>query len=203
MNDDELRNAYQARKSPAPGSPPPSAEELARLVSGIGPEKERLELLDRALAHPESAREFELLRSIAAAEQAEAAPRVHRWRVPMAWAATVTLAASATLLVLSRRESDQLRAPAAAGAPAPISPGERAVQAVGSIRFVWHRVRNAGGYRLELLTEAGVLVTTKQSPDTTTAIEVPDADDYRWLIVALLPDGEEVISRPRRLTITP
>ncbi len=202
MTDDDLRRAYQARVNRA-GGPPPTPEELAALVSGSGTEAERLEILDRALAHPETARELELLRAITAAERAEAPSRAARWRVPLALAATVTLAVSATLLVLSRRQSEILRAPPALGAPAPITPEDAAVRAPGNITFVWHPVPKAGGYRFELLTEVGALVTATTTPDTSTAVGVAGTGPYRWVVVALLPDGVEVLSRPRSLRITP
>lgn len=216
MNDDLLRKAYQARKQPTGGSERPTAEELDGLLAGRGTDEERLEILDRALAHPDSAKEFELLRAVAAAEKSESelralattaksetVSRAMRWRVPLAVAATVTLVVSATLLGPLRRGSDIMRAPPPRGLPTPISPDDAAVTAPGSIQFVWHAVSNAGSYRLELVTEAGVEVATANTPDTTASVGVQGAGTYRWMVVALLPDGAEVLSSPRRLRITP
>lgn len=216
MNDDLLRKAYQARKRSSRESARPTAEELLRLVAGSGTDEERLDVLDRALAHPDSAEEFELLRAVATAEKMESElralattskseplSRAMRWRVPLAVAATVALAVTATLLAPLRRGSDNVRAPAASGGAVPISPDDDAAFAPGSIGFVWHVASNAASYRLELVTEAGVLVTTKSTPDTAMAVGVARTGSYRWVVAALLPDGAEVLSRPRRLRITP
>ena len=202
MNDDELRKAYQARGA-SESAPLPSPEELRRLVAGEGTDQERLEILDRALSTPEGARELELLRAISHAGR-EDTPR--RW-----WRAPVPLAVAASLLlvavgVLSRRAHgpDETRATPVDDAPVLMQPVADA-RVPAPVRFVWQAVPGARAYRVEVLTDAGMLVTSIDTPDTTagyTGGKVVGADStYRWVVVALFPEGVEVASRPRRLTI--
>ena len=203
MSDDRLRKAYQARTAAASSAARPTPEELARLVAGEGSETERLALLDRVLADPVSAREFELLRAIhQAASSTRAQPR---WRraAPLALAASV-LVAVVGVVTLRNRPADVTRAPHADGAPVQLSPAADE-RVAGAISFLWNAVPGARGYRLELLTDAGSVATTLATSDTsasytpTGAAGAPGA--YRWVVVALFPEGREVPSRARRLVL--
>lgn len=202
MTDDELRRAYQARAA-RPAASPPTPEELARLLSREGTEAERAELLDRALADPATARDFELLRAIAAAERNEARPAARRWAVPLTLAASLLLAVGAYALLRPNGPDDTVRAPVANGGPALVAPLEAASLPEGIITFTWHPGPRATGYRLELLTDAGALASSVQTSDTSAAMAVLAGGSYRWLVVGLLPDGLEAPSRPRRILITP
>jgi len=202
MKDEELRRAYQVR-SPRPAVSPPTPEELARLASGQGSDEERAELLDRALADPASARDFELLRAIAAADRSEARPVARRWRVPVTLAASLLLAAGVYALLRPKGPDDTVRSPMANGSPAQVAPLEAASHPQGIITFTWRPIPRATAYRLELLTDAGALASSVQTSDTLAAMEVLAGGSYRWVVVGLLPDGLEAPSRPRRLLITP
>lgn len=203
MTDDRLRQAYQARAATRPTDSPPSPEDLARLVAGTGSEAERLALLDRVLADPATAREFALLRSIAAAERAEQPSRVRRWTAPLAVAATLAVVVSGTLWLTSRSTREAIRAPDESGVPTLATPDDSAARPAGDITFAWHSLPGATRYRIELLTEAGTVVATRQSADTATTVRVRPGGPYRWVVAALLPDGAERLSRPRIVRITP
>jgi hypothetical protein len=202
MSDDELRRAYQARL-PRPSGTPPTAEELARLASGVGSEEERAELLDRALADPSTARDFELLRALATAERGDARPATRRWAVPLSLAASLLLAVAGYLMLRPVRIDDTVRAPVAEGGTMLVDPEEAATLRPGAITFSWRAAPRATSYRLELLTEAGALALSQETFDTSMTVPVLEGGAYRWLVVGLLPDGLETASRPRRLTITP
>jgi hypothetical protein len=205
MSDEDLRQAYQARNpDPARGSAP-TPEEIRRLVAGEGTEAERLRTLDQVFAHPETVNEFELLRAMAQAGQtAKAGPR---WRgaAPLALAASVLLVV-AGVVTLRNRESEPTRTVGTEGAPVQVRPDLDA-RVEGAISFLWRSVPGAQGYRLELLTEAGTVVTTVETADTTASYAATTgsgSQTYRWVVVALLPEGVELASPPRRLIlITP
>jgi hypothetical protein len=202
MSDDDLRKAYQARHADA-SAPPPTPEALERLVAREGTDEQRLDTLDRALSTPEGARELELLRAISHAAREDAS---RRW-----WRAPILLATAASLLlvavgVLSRRTRgpDQTRATPVDGAPLLVQPVADARVAV-PVHFVWRAVPGARAYRVEVLTDAGILIKSIDTPDTTAGFgggqRAGGDSTYRWVVVALLPEGGEVSSRPRRLTI--
>jgi len=56
-----------------------------------------------------------------------------------------------------------------------------------------------------VLTDAGTVVTAIQTSDTTASYTPIGARGtqatYRWVVVALLPEGGEVASPPRRLIL--
>ena len=201
MNDDELRKAWQARH---PGtSAEPSPEELQRLVAREGTDDERLEILDRALSSSRGSRELELLRAISQAGRLDQPRRWWRGTVPLALAASVLLV---TVGVLLRRDvaREETRATPADGSPVLVAPATDA-QVTDPVTFVWQAVPGARSYRVELLSDAGTLVTSIETPDTTArsalaGVARPDSS-YRWVVVALLPEGVEVASRPRRVTL--
>lgn len=200
--DDELRRAYQARRIGAADASAPSPEELQRLVAREGSEAERLETLDRALSSRGTAGDLELLRAIADAARADEPRRWWRSAVPLALAASVLLAVG--ILSVRGRAPEETRATPADGSPVLVAPGTDASVA-DPVVFVWRAVPGARGYRVEVLSDAGTLVTSIETPDTTARSAlagVARADSsYRWMVVALLPEGVEVASRPRRVTI--
>lgn len=199
--DDELRKAYQARRTGAADGNAPSPEELQRLVAREGPEAGRLETLDRALSSRGTAGDLELLRAIAEGARTDEPRRWWRSAVPLALAASVLLA---VVLSVRGRAPDETRATPADGSPLLVAPGTDAAVA-GPILFVWRAVPGARRYRVEVLSDAGTLVTSIETNDTTArypAVRAAGGDStYRWVVVALLPEGGEVASRPRRITI--
>ncbi len=201
-DDDELRKAYQSRRARASGAEP-TPEELQRLVAREGSEAERLETLDHALASGKATRDLELLRAIAHAAGSAEHRRWWRSPVPLALAASLLLVAVG---VLSRRDRgrEETRATPADGSPVLVAPGTDASVA-DPVLFVWRAVPGARSYRVEVLSDAGTLVSSFETPDTTArypAVRAAGGDStYRWVVVALLPEGGEVASRPRRITI--
>lgn len=207
MNDTELRRAYdallsrRAREEHAAAVP---LERIAALVEGRGAEAERLATLDLVLRDATAAREFALLRAVAAAR-----PRVAR-RAP---ARTVLLglavAASVTLLVLPRLRttaSPDVAEPMrdAAQAPRLVAPATEA-GAADSRRFVWRTVRGTRSYAFELLTAEGGPVFTTRTSDTTLVLpgDVRLARDveHRWWVASVATDGTRSRSPFRRLVV--
>ena len=202
MNDDELRKAYQSRRPKASDATEPTPEELERLVARQGDEAERLAILERALSSRRSAEDLELLRAITHAERS-AEPRSW-WHSPVALALAASLLLVVGVLSLRDRARDESRAAPGEGAPVLVEP-ETDARVADSIRFVWQAVPGARSYRVELLTDAGTLVTSIETADTIgryAPTQPAGATVYRWVVVALLPEGVEVASPPRRLTIT-
>lgn len=201
MNDDQLRQAYQARRAQPADATEPSPEELRRLAAGEGSEAERLETLDRAFASRTAAGELELLRAVAHAARAQSRPR---WRAPLPIALAASLLVTVVgVFALRERPREGVRATGSDGAPVLLAPAVDA-RIAGTVQFAWRPVAGARAYRLELLTDAGTVVASIETPDTVVAYRAPaiTGAPYRWVVVALLPEGIEVSSRPRRLTIT-
>lgn len=77
MNDDQLREFYQessAQAVPSDLGPCVSADQLRALVDKVGSVADRLKHLDHVMSCADCHRDFELLRSIAAAERADVPP---------------------------------------------------------------------------------------------------------------------------------
>jgi hypothetical protein len=206
MNDDELRRAYEARTGVLPRASPPTPDELQRVAAREGPEDERLAILERALADPQARRDLEVLRAIAAAASDTAAVR-RRVRVPLALAAALVLVLAGTLVLRRIWTGETVRGSEAEGAPAPVSPAPGVTLRAGNIEFLWRSLPDARRYRLDVLSDAGSVAAETETRDTTVVVALPapgpGGASYRWSVVALLPDGVEVASRPRRLTIQP
>ena len=203
MNDDELRKAYQSRRAKASDATEPTPEELQSLVARQGDEAERLAILERALANRRASGDLELLRAISHAERSVESRSW--WRSPVVLGLAASLLLVVAVMTLRDRARDEPRAAPAEGAPVLLEPAMDA-RVADSIRFVWQAVPGARGYRVELLTDAGTLVTAIETADTIaryTLARPPGGEiTYRWVVVALLPEEGEVASPPRRLTIT-
>jgi hypothetical protein len=183
MNDDQLREWYQARARRPIGTDHPPADALVRLVRREGPEPDRLAVLDHVLQCAECGPDFELLRAIDRAN-----PPAHRFPFPV-WlplAAAVVLAVGTTLWWRRDREPIVVRGRSGSG-PVLITPAETVVPSDRPLTFRWHAMPNATRYRLELLAEDGRVVFTADGSDTVAA--VPDSvhlpvGRYRWLVEA-------------------
>lgn len=224
MNDEQLKELYAraiANRAQRGGSCDVPLEAMVAVLEHSGNEAERMETLRRVLANPACREEFELLRAVA--EGAREAPAR---RLNPAWslaAAVALLLGSGWLWWSTRPGIDALRGgpeeveqprpgdrddPGATptdAAPVLVEPAADA-RVARTVRFVWQAVPGARAYRVELLSEPGTLVTSIETSDTT-ARYAPTAGAavgraYRWVVIALLPEGVEVPSRPRRLTIT-
>jgi hypothetical protein len=206
MNDEELRREYQRSSRGAPPGAHPEPEQLEQLVSGAGPETERLALLEHVLRCPTCGSELDLLR--AANEGARAAERrmpATRW---LALAAMAILVVGIGALVLRGRgvtpPADVMRGnPRAMSLIAP-AVGDRVA---APVRVTWHAVDGATTYRVELLTPGGELVANWNTADTTAT--VPDSahvratEQYDVWVRATLPDRTEVSSPIVRFSVKP
>jgi hypothetical protein len=185
VNENELRQTYErilARRGTRAASDV-SPEEIVDVVERRGTEMARAAILNRLMASPDGRAELELVR---AAVTAASPPANRRYFVPMTIAAGLLMAVVGTATFLrGRTERDQLRgdvtgvilvAPAA-GAEV----GDRPM-------FVWHAVPAARTYSLEVLDDAGNLVTSQALRDT--ILVLPDTvplvagRSYSWRVSA-------------------
>ena len=210
LSDERLREIYaravEARHDPARADCP-TPDALLALVRREGGESTRLALLDHAMACPDCRRDFELLRAIEAGRRADADAGVRhiRWRRPIGVALVTALAAALAFFAVlgpwQRRSarSDVYRGGATEAVA--VAPLDGATIAAGSPTFVWHAVRGARGYVLEVVTPGGALVAARETTDTSAAPVTLPAGDYRWWVRARL-DGGERRSVSRRLRVT-
>lgn len=201
ITDEVLRRAHdelwRARQE-ASGVPDIPVETVQALAAGTYQGADRVELLDRVLAHPVTAKELMFFAEVAAAEPKFPARRslgplalaavlligvgiaaVGSWRD---WWRPQEVRGGENLLVLIEPAEDQ-----------PLIRGDR---------FVWHAMTDAIEYRLELLTADGDPVLTIQSSDT--VAEYSDslpAGQYPARLRATLRDGTEARGRPATVTI--
>ena len=194
--DAKLREAYarlQEARGGTAGVPDIAVETIAALGSGSYAGPDRLELLDRVLAHPVTARELQFFASLSAerpGRRTAPIPTRHReWLLPLA--AAVVLSAGIALVRRSARldgpevlrglrDEFAIVEPAAGDALGP-----RAL-------FVWRAADDAVRYRLELVNESGEQVLSLETGDTTTVLpaELP-AGRYQARVTATRRDGTE------------
>ena len=213
MNDTELRRTYAAlldsRRSDTTANGAAGAqgevplEWMLALVEGRGSEAERLATLDLALANPASARELELLRSIAATHRMDDARRSWRVAAPyLAAAAAIVLIAIPARDALRRAESDPMRD--VVQAPVLVSPPEDATLEE-SRTFRWRSVAGARTYAFEILTATGTLEFTTRTSDTTVTlprdVQLGPKIEHRWWVASELTDGTQRRSPFRRLQV--
>ncbi len=204
MNDEQLKALYthaMASRARQTGPCEVSLEGMIAVLEGRGDEAERLETLRRVFASPACREEFELLRAVVRAAGARPRRQLNPgWR----WAAAVAALLGAGWWWLSPHDRDEPRTVPADGAPVLVEP-EADARVGGAIRFVWHAVPGARAYRVELLTDAGTLLTSIETADTIARYDPTPlgttGTTFYWVVAAMLPEGSEVESRPRRLTI--
>ncbi|MFL5506460.1 MAG: hypothetical protein ACJ8AU_06230 [Gemmatimonadales bacterium] len=188
MNDDRLRQAYQAilqQRQPGPRESCPSPEELRALVERTDEEQARLARLDHVMGCASCRGEFELLRSAATA----AGVRRPWWR-SAALAATVLLSVALGVSLARQRPSVPEPERGATGQLRLIAPrGE--VDAAETGRFMWSAVPGAFRYDIEVLTPDGEVLLAASTPDTAMAAPALERGiALRWWVRARLPDGE-------------
>lgn len=202
LSDEQIRDLHArflAQRSRRASPPAVGIETVQALAEGTYRGDDRLELLDRILAHPVSHQEFQLFRDLARAVPAPS-PSLR----PMRWALAAILiltAGVATLWQVRRQRDEPLRAPA--GSFALVAP--RAGEALSrGTRFVWRAVAGALEYRLELVDEDGSPTSTLRTADTTAIL--PDSSRltlgglYQVRVVAILRDGTEQRTRASSFT---
>ena len=203
--DETLRRMYGAllhRRSGAGAAPDP--DRLLALVEGRGEEAQRLATLDAAMADAHVAREFELLRALAANRPTP----TPAWRRP---AVLVPLAAAAVLVAVAIPVVERWRATPAAEtmrdvvqAPAPLAPAAEVAPA-DARTFRWTAVPGARSYVLEILTSSGrPLFTTRTTATSATLppdVVVAPGIEHWWWVTAELADGTQRRSAFRRLLV--
>ena len=228
--DESLRRLHRALQehraaghTPPPG---PGLERVQALVEGRGSEEERLATLDAVMSTPEGAREFELLRALAANRPAG----VRAWRLPRlltpqatngtrpdivpAWRRPRVLAplAAAAVLVLAAvplvLHYTTMPAPEAlrdvSDVPILQSPAQETPAAQAGT-FRWSAVSGARAYVLEILTASGqplfTMHTTSTSATLPADVVIAPGVEYFWWVGAELGDGTQRRSAFRRLLV--
>jgi len=180
-----------------------SPEEILALIRREGAEARRLEVLDHVMSCQACHREFELLRALESAGARSGGPTevrsLTRRLAPLALAASLILAVGVGLLVRDRNQrGDTTRGAGLVllAPPTEIAPSE-------SITFVWRPVAGAERYRIELLNQAGTVVFTQLSLDTSLTVTArllePDSA-YRWWVRDATPGAQRSsVLRPLRI----
>jgi hypothetical protein len=219
MNEAALREEYERllqRRADQP-APDVTADDMLALVAGTGPEHQRLRILATVMSHPALRHDFELLRSVAAADPAAAvnaapsapdgagfevsarSPRRYRWLR----AAVVLLVASSAAVWLRRDAAEPpLRDAGAAGVV--LAAPAAGARVTGEVRLVWHSVEGATGYTVELIDARGETLALRTTADT--ALVLPAADvrpgELRWIVTARLASGALTTSPMRPLHVS-
>ena len=215
FTDDRLRREYDAllRARRAGAAPAVPLDHIVALVEGRGAEAERLATLDAVMADDASAREFELLRAVAANRAANNATTfTARWWSTYAAASLAAAAALAlvalpptrTMLGLGARDAGPAVVRGVAQGAVLIDPPVDA-SAAASRTFRWHAVPGAQRYAVEILTAAGTPVFTTRVADTTVTlpadVRLAPAVEHRWWVAAEMADGTQRRSPFRRLRV--
>jgi hypothetical protein len=204
ISDEAIRQAHaelwRIRAAAAEGVPAVSVETIQALAAGTYSGSDRLELLDRIVGHPVTARELQFFSELAAMTPA---PVVRRNWGPWALAASALLAVGVAAAWGLRNwgADEEVRGGRSGFAliePAPDQPVARAT------RFLWRSVATATVYRLEVVNAEGDVVVSLETPDT--AAVVPDSvlltpGAYLARVVATRQDGTEERTPAARLTI--
>lgn len=206
MSDDELRRLYQGALKRRSGGAGPSLEELEALAAGRLSEQESLRLLDLVMANDQLRAEFELLRSVHVASEgkgpavpgtrpggmpgrAAPAPARRSRYLALGLAASLLLAVGLWYGLGAGDAAEQTR-----GADSTVelhAPGAGSV-ARPPVVLAWAPVEGASSYRVELVNADGVVVLTRQTPDTAIAL-LPEhglaPGAYHWWVEAQVPAG--------------
>ena len=192
MTDAELQAQYERAVQRQGGSRAqcPSPERLQQLVDRIGPEEERLEILDHVMACPDCHQELALLQAIRAAEPRQALLKPQQW---LAAAGLLIVLAGGTLLTrgLMRRESaEPMRGldDASRGAGVTVVAPSGAIASGRPGTLAWHHVAGAVQYTVEVLDADDRVVFTSNTTDTVVAVPALTAP-VAWWVRAILPDG--------------
>ncbi|AHG88750.1 hypothetical protein J421_1213 [Gemmatirosa kalamazoonensis] len=216
FTDDRLRREYDAllrARRTTHAAPAVPLDHILALVEGRGAESERLATLDAVMADEASAREFELLRAVAANRPATTTTTfTARWWTTYAAAslaaaavlAVVALPAARTMLGNGGRDAGPDVVREVAQGAVLIDPPVDAT-AAASRTFRWHAVPGAQRYAVEILTAAGTPVFTTRVADTTVTLPVDvrlaPAVEHRWWVAAEMADGTQRRSPFRRLRV--
>jgi hypothetical protein len=202
VSEDALRKAHAEllalRASGAdPGLP---VETVQALAAGTYQGADRLDLLDRALAHPVSARELQLFADLAALTPVNASRRrAGLW----ALAASVLLAVGVASIwgVRGWWAKEEVRGGNASFEL--VEPAQDQLLERGA-RFLWRSAAGGTAYRLELVDAEGSVAFSLATRDTAGAL--PDSvrlapGRYQARVLATLRDGTEQRTSATRVTV--
>lgn len=191
MTDSDLRDIYTRSLTERADCPAPEA--LIALVTRTGSEPSRLATLDHVMACVSCKQDFELLRAIHAAEEANTgatAGRPRRSLTPWLAAATVVLAVGALTLTQLNHEPSPVRGASSTD-----------IGLVGDLSgtLVWHGIPDVVRYDVEIVDARGATIFHARVTDTTQALppNLPTGQ-LSWWVRATLRDGSE-----RRSAILP
>ena len=205
MDDESLRAAYteHLNAQSARGPDCVSPDELLGIATGAASEAERLRILRHVGSCQACRAELDLLRSV---HEAAAAPaQIKVWRNARVLAAAAVLVVLAGTFAIWRsmqsRSADVIRTTGTSAVQL-LAPGEDAVTQPPA-RLIWSAVPGANHYEVEVLRPSGEVVFSTTVQDTVlplTDANLRAAGDYRWWVVAVLPE-ERRASPMRRLRI--
>jgi hypothetical protein len=188
MTDAELRDIYTRALTNRADCPPPEA--LVALVTRTGSEASRLATLDHVMACAQCKQDFELLRAIQAADQAQTQAARPRRSVALWLAAAVVVIAAGALAVTQLQRPNPVR-----GAPS----ADIALVGAANGSLVWRAVPDAVRYDVEIVDASGVTIFRARVADTTTTLPAAlPGGPLSWWVRATLRDGSE-----RRSAIVP
>lgn len=197
LDDDALRRRYQAFLASHRrfvDGPELSVEIIEALVSGRYHGADRLDLLDRILANPATAREFHFLEDLARNEPATA-DRIAPWMAIAAVALIAVGIGTAWRWIGGGREP--VRGSSAGVTIVTPGPGD----AIGpDVAIVWQRAAgDVVEYRMELSDASGEVVLVRTTTDTTAVIPadlvVAEGSEYVLTVVTRFTDGTSTRSR--------
>jgi len=204
MNDERLREAYDLllrERSRRTAESDMSLEAMCDVLVRRGSEESRLAAIDRIMAHPRLAEEFEVLR--AAHEAGKVAQRRIFSARPLAIAATLiaTVGLGTWLSQRGGDGTDPIRGPRIA---IPLYSPAETVLADSARVFVWSANPDANQYIFELNTADGnplYAITTADSslvlPDS---VRLAPGTSYLWWVRSSTPSGE--LASPLRPLVT-
>jgi hypothetical protein len=204
VNEESLRAAYALLLDERAGRDDCVAPEaLLAVVDGSASEAERLRTLRHVAGCRECRAEFELLRTAG-----DVAERVEQrsWRRPLLTAAAgiFLMISGAALWQALQPSAETMRGEATTVLL--LSPAED-IPTTPPVRLIWAQVPGARQYEVEIVRADGAPVYETVTADTT--LDVPETaglipgTEYRWWVSALLTDGTQPRSAPRRLRISP
>ena len=204
MNDATLRQAYEAllRERAARDEPlGVSLETMCDVLDRKGSEESRLAALDRIMAHPQLAAEFEILRAAHTAGKTAQRRTFAAWPLAIAASLIAAIGLGTWVAKRSNEESDILRGPSVA---IPLyAPAETALADSARV-FLWSGNPDATQYLFELSTAAGSPLFSATTPDSSLAlpdsVRLAPGASYFWYVRAMTPQGE--LTSPLRPLVT-
>lgn len=203
MNDATLRQAYESLMRERAGRAEPlgvSLETMRDVLERKGSEEARLAAIDRIMAHPRLAEEFEILRAAHSAGKVAQRRTFAAW--PLAIAASLIVAIGlGTWLARGGTNVDTLRGPSIA---IPLyAPAETALADSARV-FLWSGNPDATQYLFELSTAGGSPLFSAATTDSSLAlpdsVRLAPGASYFWYVRAMTPQGE--LTSPLRPLVT-